>query len=156
MDPTTSGDILLRDLGDDNADLTSHDAFVRAVPHATFARLRREDPVAWIHETHGSGFWAVTGYQDIVEVRGDWQTFTVTKGIRLEEMDEGEMSHRRTLMEHDPPELARLRRLVQRGFTPRVVATYEDAFRQLAGLVLDQALTQTEFDFVEAIAKQLP
>src|SRR5690606_40399993 len=84
MDPTTSGDILLRDLGDDNADLTSHDAFVRAVPHATFARLRREDPVAWIDETHGSGFWAVTRYQDIVEVSRDWKTFTVTKGIRLD------------------------------------------------------------------------
>ena len=35
------------DLGDDHADLRSHDAFVRSVPHGTFARLRREDPVSW-------------------------------------------------------------------------------------------------------------
>src|SRR3970282_1540262 len=41
------------DLGEENADLTSHDAFVRAVPHATFARMRREKPVAWVEEGGG-------------------------------------------------------------------------------------------------------
>lgn len=144
------------DLGDEYADLTSHDAFVRAVPHAAFARLRREDPVAWIDEADGAGFWAVTRYDDIVEVSREWRTFTVTKGIRLEEMDDEEMFHRRTMMEHDPPEHARLRRLVQKGFTPRVVATYEDAFRLLAGEVLDRALSLGEFDFVAEIAQELP
>lgn len=144
------------DLGDPHADLTSHDTFVRCVPHAAFARLRREDPVAWIDEMDGSGFWAVTRYDDIVDASRDWRTFTVTKGIRLEEMSEEEMFHRRTMMEHDPPEHARLRRLVQKGFTPRVVATYEEAFRILAGTVLDRALPLGEFDFVEEIAKELP
>jgi cytochrome P450 len=144
------------DLGDEYADLTSHDAFVRAVPHAAFARLRREDPVAWIDEADGAGFWAVTRYDDIVEVSREWRTFTVTRGIRLEEMDDEEMFHRRTMMEHDPPEHARLRRLVQKGFTPRVVATYEDAFRLLAGEVLDRALSLGDFDFVAEIAQELP
>ena len=41
---------LHEDRGDEHADLTSHDTFVRAVPHATFARLRREEPVAWVEE----------------------------------------------------------------------------------------------------------
>lgn len=144
------------DLGDEYADLTSHDTFIRAVPHATFARLRAEDPVAWVEEEGASGFWAVTRYRDVIEVSKDWRTFTVQKGIRLEEMSDEEMFHRRTMMEHDPPEHARLRRLVQPGFTPKVVASYEDAFRILAGQVLDQALPKGEFDFVEEIAKELP
>src|SRR6056297_3639275 len=38
------------DLGDDHADITSHDTFVRGVPHATFQRLRREDPISWFPE----------------------------------------------------------------------------------------------------------
>lgn len=147
---------LHHDLGDPFADLTSHDTFVRYVPHAAFARMRRENPVAWIDEPNGSGFWAVTRYRDIVEVSRDWQTFTATKGIRLEEMSDEEMFHRRTMMEHDPPEHARLRRLVQKGFTPRVVATYETAFRLLTATVLDGALPLGEFDFVEEISKELP
>lgn len=144
------------DLGDPHADLTSHDTFVRGVPHATFARMRREEPVAWIEESDGSGFWAVTRYDDIVEVSRNWRTFTTTRGIRLEEMSDEEMFHRRTMMEHDPPEHARLRRLVQKGFTPRVVETYEDAFRVLTGTVLDRVLPLGEFDFVPEVAKDLP
>ena len=60
------------------------------------------------------------------------------------------------MMEFDPPEHSRLRRLVQPGFTPKVVATYEAAFRQLAGLVLDNVLPLGEFDFVTEIARELP
>ena len=41
--------------GDAHADITSHDTYVDGVPHATFARLRREDPVSWWDEADGSG-----------------------------------------------------------------------------------------------------
>ncbi len=67
-----------------------------------------------------------------------------------------ELEARRTMMEFDPPEHARLRRLVQPGFTPKVVATYESAFRQLAAQVLDQVVPMGEFDFVTEISRQLP
>ena len=60
------------------------------------------------------------------------------------------------MMEFDPPEHARLRRLVQPGFTPKVVATYEQAFRTLAGLVLDRVLPLGEFDFVTEVSRELP
>jgi cytochrome P450 len=55
-------------------DLSDHDAFVDAVPHAAFAELRREDPVHWNPEPDGPGFWAVTRYHDIRTVHRDWQT----------------------------------------------------------------------------------
>ena len=45
----------LDDHGDDDADLSSHDSFTSGVPHATFTRLRRDDPVHWTPETDGSG-----------------------------------------------------------------------------------------------------
>ena len=72
--------------GDANADLTSHDTYTAGVPHATFARLRREEPVSWVDEADGSGFWAVTRYRDIIEVSRNVETFTSRRGIRLEEM----------------------------------------------------------------------
>jgi cytochrome P450 len=71
-------------------------------------------------------------------------------------MDPDELEARRSMMELDPPEHTRLRRLVQPGFTPKVTATYETAFRRLVGLVLDRVLPLGTFDFVTEIARELP
>jgi cytochrome P450 len=144
------------DRGEIEADLTSHDTFVRSVPHAAFARMRREEPVAWVGEPDGSGFWALTKHADVAAVSRDHRRFTAARGIRIEQMSPDELEARRTMMEFDPPEHARLRRLVQPGFTPKVVATYEAAFRLLAGHVLDRVLPLGEFDFVTEIARELP
>lgn len=149
-------DVLHPDLGDPDADITSHDTYVRGVPHAAFARMRSEDPVAWVTEADGSGFWAITKHADVAMVSRDFNRFTASRGIRLEQMSEDELEARRTMMENDPPEHARLRRLVQPGFTPKVVATYETAFRKLASQVLDGVLPLGEFDFVTEIARELP
>ena len=147
---------LHQDPGDAHADITSHDTFVRSVPHATFARMRREEPVAWVEESNGEGFWALTKHADISVASRDFGRFTASRGIRIEQMAPDELEARRTMMEFDPPEHARLRRLVQPGFTPKVVATYESAFRTLAGQVLDSVLPLGEFDFVTEIARELP
>jgi cytochrome P450 len=148
--------ILHQDLGETHADLASHDTFVRCVPHATFARMRREEPVAWVDQPDGSGFWAITKHADVETVSRDFARFTASRGIRIEDMSPDELEARRTMMEFDPPEHARLRRLVQPGFTPKVVATYEVAFRKLATHVFDEVLPIGEFDFVTEISRQLP
>jgi cytochrome P450 len=142
--------------GDRWLDLTDPDVHRSGVPHATFQRLRDHDPIAWTPEREGSGFWSVTRYRDIVELNRDFKTFTSEQGIRLEEMDAEETEARRTMMEMDPPEHTRLRRLVQGGFTRRMVASYEDAIRLLARTVIDEALPKRRFDFVTDIARQLP
>jgi len=71
-------------------------------------------------------------------------------------MDEEETEARRTMMEMDPPEHTRLRRLVQGGFTRRTVQQYEDAIRLLAQAVLEEALPRGRFDLVTDVARQLP
>jgi cytochrome P450 len=146
----------LSDLGADDADLTDHDAFTSVVPHATFQRLRREDPVSWWDESDGSGFWAVMGYGDALEVSRNVEVFSSAQGIRLEEMAPDELEARRTLMELDPPEHTRLRRQVAKAFTRRTVETYEAAIRALAVEVVERALTRDRFDFVAEIARELP
>jgi cytochrome P450 len=151
-----SAGTLHQDRGDEYADLASHDTFVGAVPHATFARMRREEPVAWVEEADGAGFWALTKHADISTVSRDFGRFTASRGIRIEQMAPDELEARRTMMEFDPPEHARLRRLVQPGFTPKVIATYEAAFRVLAGHVLDEVLPLGEFDFVTEVSRELP
>lgn len=149
-------DDYLADLGPDDADITSHDAYVDGVPHATFARLRREDPVHWTPEQDGSGFWSITKYEHALQVSRDVATFTSEQGIRLEEMDAEENAARKTMMEMDPPEHTRYRRLVNKGFTRRTVESYEEPIRALAAEVVERALQNDEFDFVHDIAEELP
>ena len=149
-------DNYLADLGPDDADITSHDAYTNGVPHATFTKLRSADAVHWTEEKDGSGFWSILRYDDALAVSRDVATFTSSQGIRLEEMDDDEAEARRTMMELDPPDHTRYRRLVSKGFTRRRVESYEVQIRQLAVEVIEEALEESEFDFVRAIAEQLP
>ncbi len=149
-------DDYLADLGPDDADITSHDTYIDGVPHATFTRLRLTDPVHWTDERDGAGFWSILRHDDALAVSRDTDTFTSALGIRLEEMTPDETEARRTMLEMDPPDHTRYRRLVSKGFTRRSVDQYEDAIRALAVEVIEEALVDDEFDFVNAIAEQLP
>jgi cytochrome P450 len=148
------------DLGPDDADIVDPDTFVRGVPHATFARLRRDDPVSWWDEPDGSGFWAVTRHRDLLAVSRDVETFSNAQGVTLEEMDPDDFAARRNMLEYDPPEHTRYRRLVSKPFSRRSVYAYELAIRLLARSVLDDAVPAAagtvELDFVDRVAKQLP
>ena len=147
------------DLGPADADIADPDTYIAGVPHATFERLRREDPVSWWGDDHagGHGFWAVTRHADLLQVSRDVATFSSANGIRLEEMDEEETAARRTMMELDPPQHTAYRRLVSKPFSRREVLAFEHAIRALARAVIDDALAAgPSFDFVDRIAKQLP
>ena len=68
------------DLGDAHADITDHDVYVRGVPHATFQRLREEDPVSFTEEADGRGFWSITRYEDVLYVSRHTELFSSASG----------------------------------------------------------------------------
>ena len=134
-------------------DIFDPDSYVERVPHEAFARLRAEDPVSW-HE--GEKCWSVVRYHDVVEVSKNFRVFSSARGSTLEDMDDEQLEARRSMMDLDPPEHTRIRRLVARGFTSRVVASYEHAIRLMTKETLDRVLPKGEFDFVAEISKPLP
>ena len=72
-------------------------------------------------------------------------------------MDPDDFAARRNMLEYDPPEHTRYRRLVSKPFSRREVYAYEQAIRLLARSVVDEAMAgSTTFDFVDRVAKQLP
>jgi hypothetical protein len=146
------------DLGRADADITDPDTYTEGVPHATFQHLRDNDPVSWWPEHDGGkGFWAITRYEDLLHVSRNVDTFSSAQGITLEEMDLDDFEARRNMLEYDPPQHTRYRRLVSKPFSRREVYAYENGIRLLARAVVEEALAgSTEFDFVERIAKQLP
>ena len=141
---------------DGHADLSSHDSFVDGAPHATFARLRREDPVAWCDWAGGKGFWSVTRYADILTLNRDHAMLSSAHGIRMEDQTGEEVLARRTFQETDPPEHSRTRLLLAKAFSKPMIALFEQQIRELSREILDRALAQPEFDAVQHIARQLP
>ncbi len=142
----------------DRVDLTDLDAFARNEGWAMFDTLRAQDPVHWTPEAApNSGFWAVTRYADIDTVDRDSETFTSTKYVNLEEVDDDLMDLRRSMLETDGPRHRALRKLIQREFSPGPLArNYESFLGDLTKVTVDNALQNAEFDFVEKVSADFP
>jgi cytochrome P450 len=141
----------------DPIDLADHDAFLDAVPHAWFARLRREDPCHWNPEPDGPGFWALTRYEDIRTVHRTPEVFSSELGgTSLEDLEPEQIEARKSMIDTDPPRHHELRAIVNRRFTPRAVTAWSEQVRGVARTVIDAALAEAEFDFVAEIASEIP
>jgi cytochrome P450 len=138
-------------------DLTDLDMWVRGVPYEEFARLRSEAPVAWSDEPDGGpGFWSVLRYDDIVAASRDTTTFSSSRGISFEDPTDEDMAARRTIIDTDPPAHTKLRKILSGSFTQRAVAVYQHFVEGLTEQVLDAGLVAEPFDFVDAVAKEVP
>ena len=142
----------------DQVDLTDLDAFARNEGWAMFDRLRAEDPVHWTPEAPpNSGFWALTRHADIDAVDRDPETFTSTQYVNLEEVDDDLMHLRRSMLETDGLRHRALRKLIQREFSQRsLTRNYEDFLGGLTKVTVDNALQNSEFDFVEKVSADFP
>ncbi|MEV0597139.1 cytochrome P450 [Nonomuraea cavernae] len=141
----------------EDVDLADNDKFLDGeTPWRMFDVLRSEAPVHWQEEEHGSGFWSVTRHEDIVRVDRDAETFTSSKFVNLEEVDERQATIRRSLLETDGPRHGVLRRILQRQFTARAIAGYEVFLRGLTARTLDAALAKGTFDFVKEVSADFP
>jgi cytochrome P450 len=139
------------------APLADPDTFTAGPPWDLFSHLRAHEPVAWTpEEPPQSGFWSVTRHRDIVTVGRDWQTFTSSRGVSLEELDDEQLEHRTSLIDTDPPRHTTLRKIVAPSFGPKVVNGFETFLRGIVGHALDSALAMGTFDFVEHVSSQVP
>jgi cholest-4-en-3-one 26-monooxygenase len=139
-------------------DLCDPDLYVQGVPHETFAMLRREAPVYRHAQAGASPFWAVTRHRDVVAVSRDWATFSSERrGALLREPPEEALEVQRLMMLNmDPPRHSKLRALVNKGFTPRMVGLLTEPVRRICDHLLDQAAERGECEFVTEIAAELP
>ena len=139
-------------------DIASHEAYADGIPHDRFALLREHDPVHWHPwEWETGGFWAITKYDDVVAVSKDSRTFSSAVGhINLWDLEEDAREARRSMLETDPPEHTRLRRIVSSAFTPRQVREYERPTREITLGLLDAAPAAGEVDWVAAVSAPLP
>lgn len=138
--------------------LADLDLFQHGAPWGVFDDLRENNPVSWNEEFGGNkGFWAVTRYQDIVEVLRHPEIFSSELGaVNLEELDESQIEIRKSMLETDGERHRALRKLLQHDFSPRSLAIYESFLRGITASTLDAAFAQEKFDFVSEVAADFP
>ncbi|MEM1111726.1 MAG: cytochrome P450 [Pseudomonadota bacterium] len=141
---------------DPYVDLSSQDAFSQGAPFATFARMRKEDPIAWCQESGGRGFWSITRHEDIRNLNKDPATLSSARGIRIEDQSEEEYEARKTFQETDPPDHTYFRMLLNQAFSRNNVAQFEDRIRSITGELIDRCLDLGDLDATYEIARQLP
>jgi cytochrome P450 len=127
-------------------------AFFAGDPDPALAELRRRCPVSW--QPDGE-FWAVTTLRDIQTVGKDPSTFCSGQGVLLS--DRGRhIAAEDSLLYLDPPRHEQYRKLVNRAFTPRRVATLEPRIRELTVELLDAIDPRHPVDLVDSLCAPLP
>jgi cytochrome P450 len=122
-------------------------------PFETYRRLRDEAPV---YHNEEYGFWALSRYEDVEPALKDFQTYSSARGITLDMyLAEPDPTQPPMIIMMDPPDHTVMRKLVNKVFTPRAVASLEPMIRQTVTAFAD-ALDRTEFDVVTDFGALFP
>ena len=143
----------------DEINLASMDFWLRDDVEGALAKLRHERPIAWHqHPDSGKGFWSIMRFDDVAAATRDWETFSSAYGIQAM-MDPEDMSYlaaTRSMISTDPPRHTKLRSVVNRGFTPKMIAKAEGAVRERARQIVDAIAPNGQAEFVMEVADALP
>ena len=137
-------------------DLFDLDLFADGPPHDVFRRLRAEQPVCFLPEPDGPGYWGVFDYEHVMDVSRHPQRFGSHPNTMIQDAPDGDGGAGELMLNQDPPRHTQLRKLVNRGFTPRQVATLEPRVVAIIDRLLDRAATLRHFDLVRDVAVELP
>jgi cytochrome P450 len=118
-----------------------------------FARMRDTDPVSW-DERYGA--WHVFQYADVAGILADPATYSSDLSGLIPAQEEIDLFTKGNFVRMDPPRHDKLRKLVSKAFTPRVVAELEPRITAITNELLDEVVGSPQFDLVEALAYPLP
>lgn len=133
-------------------------------PYPVYARLREEAPVGW---SESLGGWVVSRYSEVNASLRDKENLSNEnrQGLLLADMTPEEMKGTERLRHYfaqkdvigaDPPDHARLRMIVQKAFTPKMVSSIEPRVKELAGSLVGELKREGRGDFVSVVAHPLP
>jgi cytochrome P450 len=131
--------------------------------HEAFRTLRKLPGLHWTPENEFSkGYWNLTRYADVLYCSRHPELFSSERGIvTFEPKDPAEATaasngNGKMLITMDPPRHVKVRRLINKGFTPRAVAGWEPHVRKITNELLDGFGATRGGDFVLEVASQLP
>jgi cholest-4-en-3-one 26-monooxygenase len=143
-----------------DVDVLNPDLYNGRLPHDQYALLREQAP-CHRQRIASPGMidqaWVVTRYADVRQISRNAEDFLNYQGVSLRSSGLTGKDHGHPAMiSLDGAEHDRSRRIVNRLFTRRAVAAFEASFRALAVTIIERAIAVPEFDFVTAIAVEMP
>jgi cytochrome P450 len=134
-----------------------------------FERLRAEDPVHWTPASDFEPHWAVTRYNDIMEVDTNHEVFSSQGGISLgpseamiakmvasgAQMTGGPTGGPSMFIAMDPPKHDEQRKTVSPAVSPHNLKVMEPLIRERAGMILDNLPVGEPFDWVDKVSMEL-
>jgi cytochrome P450 len=129
-----------------------YDYSIDADPYRIWKRLRDEAP---LYHNEKLGFYALSRYDDVLAGLLDSETFVSSHGIVLE-MIADEPLHIPMMIMMDPPQHTRLRKLVNRAFTPKAIDRLTERVTRICRDLLDPLVGEPGFDFVTDYAGLIP
>ncbi len=126
-----------------------------ANPYPFYHRLREKDPV---HQSP-MGFWVLTRYDDVVMVLRDPRFGRKGFDELLEARfgaEPGRPGFATSMLFRDPPDHTRLRTLVSKAFTPRVIEGMRPHIQQIVDALLDEVEDAKVMDVIADLAYPLP
>ena len=118
-----------------------------------FKRLRDEAPVHFCKDSETGPYWSVTRYEDIMEVEGNWKSFSSDPVITIENQDEDFKLPMFIAM--DPPKHDDQRKTVQGVVAPANLKNLEGTIRQRVQNILDSLPVGETFDWVDTVSIEL-
>ncbi|PHV65234.1 cytochrome P450 [Williamsia muralis] len=149
-------------------DFTSPDLLEQGIPVKEFAELRKTAPVWWNAQEegkgggfHDGGYWVVSKHEDVRAIsknNENWSTAENGVIMRFEDsMTQEQLDVTKALLiNHDPPEHTRLRKLVAKMFTPKAVHALEEKLEDASQKIVKDAAAKGTGDFVDDVAVNLP
>jgi cytochrome P450 len=146
-------------------DLMNVETFRQGHPADFYRTLHADAPVYWHEEDYawGSGFWAVTKYDDVVAISKNPELFSSETGGHQIQYGNPEIVDTRlvaaitgNMIAMDPPLHQVYRKMVTPAFTPKALTVLEANMRLRIDAMLDAVGDKPEIDFVKDIAELLP
>jgi methyl-branched lipid omega-hydroxylase len=132
------------------------------IRNAAFGTLRRERPAAFFEEPtyesipSGPGYWGLTKHDDVVFASRHPELFASGNGTNIGTLPAELNEMLGSMINMDSPRHTKMRRLVNKGFTPRMVARIEDHVHEIARQCIEDIAGKGTCDFVTEVAAPMP
>jgi methyl-branched lipid omega-hydroxylase len=128
-----------------------------------FATLRELDSPPYFDDPDtpftpgGQGYYAFVRHADVVEASRHADIFSSARGsTSLVDLPPDFNEYFGSMINMDDPRHSRLRRIVSRAFTPKMIKKFEDDVQRAAAVIVDELLAAGPGDFVTQVSARLP
>jgi cytochrome P450 len=141
------------------SNLLDPDTYAQGMPYQMLKEVRGAGPVVRMEDPiTGVPYWVVTRRNELDYISKNPNLFSsAARSAFPMEMDESSVEmQQNTIINMDPPQHQKVRRIVRNAFTPKRVESYEPKFRAHAKRIVDAVASRGECEFVEEVAAELP